>query len=839
MQSPYEHKLYSAQAELEHDMVDLTRSSHWKKIGLARASDTEGDLSYGVQLIKHNIDKIAARLKVAIDNPEHTRRAPIWYALLKDQDTEVVAYIALKAVINCISREVPTTASAISIGTRVEDQLRIDKFKKDRPDLFRLTERRLETTSQHNRNRRKAVMRLMSNRAGSAWKKWSTANLTHVGVRLLDIMIDCGIVQSSIRLTNNSYKKQGHIYATPEAADWVARAAAHSELHLPLYLPMLMPPKQWTAPANGGYWTGLVPQFSLVKGAKAGYLDEMAEQGPTEVYEAVNAVQNTPWCVNGRVLSVLEDFVKRGAEAPGLPSPNANDMPPKPHDIDANDAARKAWKKEATRVSDVNFSLVSKRFALSSCMQIARRFAGASAIYFPQQLDFRGRIYAVPSSLNPQGIDYAKALLTFAEGKPIDNGVAAGWLAIHGANVYGEDKVSLEDRISWVEDNSQAILAAANDPADNVDFWGDADKPWQFLAFCFEWAGFTEAGYGYVSSLPIAMDGSCNGLQHYSAALRDEVGGKATNLMPAKTPADIYAEVAEVARGLSQANLRDTSDPGTDAWYAAKWQEVGVDRKIVKRAVMTLPYGCSLYSCRDFIEEALREKLVGKPSPFAHVKDVSYQDTEDKTVTNMVETDGFWEASLYLQPYVWEAIGRVVTKAREAMGWLRSVASLASKEGLPITWATPDGFKVQQAYYKQAQRQILTHLDGKIYRPSLLHQTNTMDKRRMANGVAPNFVHSLDGCALRKYVLLAKDNGVKHFGLVHDSFATVAADVEMMTVCIRESFVELYEDNDVFTQFCYSVLPLLSEKAAAEMPPIPEHGSLDLSQVRGSDFFFA
>ena len=41
------------------------------------------------------------------------------------------------------------------------------------------------------------------------------------------------------------------------------------------------------------------------------------------------------------------------------------------------------------------------------------------------------------------------------------------------------------------------------------------------------------------------MDGSCNGLQNFSAMLRDEVGGKAVNLIPSDKPQDVYMEVVK------------------------------------------------------------------------------------------------------------------------------------------------------------------------------------------------------------------------------------------------------------------------------------------------------
>ena len=40
--------------------------------------------------------------------------------------------------------------------------------------------------------------------------------------------------------------------------------------------------------------------------------------------------------------------------------------------------------------------------------------------------------------------------------------------------------------------------------------------------------------------LPVHMDGSCNGLQHYAALGRDEAGGRAVNLLPSDAPQDVY-----------------------------------------------------------------------------------------------------------------------------------------------------------------------------------------------------------------------------------------------------------------------------------------------------------
>lgn len=48
----------------------------------------------------------------------------------------------------------------------------------------------------------------------------------------------------------------------------------------------------------------------------------------------------------------------------------------------------------------------------------------------------------------------------------------------------------------------------------------------------------------YVCHLPIHQDGSCNGLQHYAALGRDQVGAESVNLAPADRPQDVYSSVA-------------------------------------------------------------------------------------------------------------------------------------------------------------------------------------------------------------------------------------------------------------------------------------------------------
>ena len=827
------------QIQLEYSILDAARSEWMKDKNKAVEKRLEDDTDYGTTLIRRAIEDVSAVVREKIEGilngkPLGGRPNKI-IPIIRQLDPDVTAYIALKAVVSGLSRPHDLMTLSHDLGQRIEDQLRLDAFEEQHPSNYKITEKRLKKMSVTSRERRRAVMQIMSNRAGTAFARWDKKEKLDLGNLLLECVREGSEIitfATTVNSRGRSVKARNVVRPTERAEQFVRWAEDAYSLSSPQYLPTIIRPKRWTTPRNGGYWSGLLP-LSLIKTPNARVLDEMGNRSMPAVYSALNRMQETPWCINADVFAVYDYAVENHLTLGGLPSMTDAPVPTRPVDIDTNPTALSQWKAAASIVHTTNAKTSSKRFQVVTMRGIAKRFSKYSEFYFPHQCDFRGRAYAVPALLNPQGPDYAKALLTFAHGKPINDGVAAGWLAIHGANLYGIDKVSFDERIAWVEANEQAILHVAEDPLAHQSFWTGADKPWQFLAFCFDYAGFLTTGYGYVSSLPVALDGSCNGLQHYSAALRDEVGGTATNLIPSEKPSDIYAEVARECITTVTPLVTPGADPGTPEWFSAKWLEFGIDRKIAKRSVMTLPYGSTVYSCREFIEEALRAKLSTKSSnPFVHMKQIEGKE-------ELVKTDGIFEASLFLQDHLWKAIGRVVKAAVAGMGWLRKCASLASQEGLPVIWTLPDGFMVAQAYREMAVKRINTQLDGKRVGFRDYTATDEIDKRKMANGIAPNWVHSLDACALRAYVNLAYDQGIRSFGLVHDSYATVAADADVMSVCIRDSFASLYETNDVIADFRIAIAAMLSDDRLEDLPAAPSKGSLDIGLVRESDFFFA
>jgi hypothetical protein len=145
------------------------------------------------------------------------------------------------------------------------------------------------------------------------------------------------------------------------------------------------------------------------------------------VIAAVNALQETPWRVNKNVLAVFQEVVVRGLDDLGiLPSIREREIPTKPVDIATNEVARKEYCRKAATAHGYNVSIRSRRIQVVKTLTVAEEFAEFERFYFPHQLDFRGRAYALPQWLSPQGPDYAKGLLMFADGKPIGDGQGPG-----------------------------------------------------------------------------------------------------------------------------------------------------------------------------------------------------------------------------------------------------------------------------------------------------------------------------------------------------------------------------------------------------------------------------
>lgn len=737
-------------------------------------------------------------------------------------DAVAVAYIALKLVLDGIVRDRELTVLANRVGGFIETEQRMHSYAEKNPQGVRNAMKLLESRTGHADHRRR-VLTQICNQGWDQWTAWTTRDKVIVGIKLIELIATAtGLIE--VETTRMGRKTVALVSMTDRFKTWLDQLNLQSEIMFPEYLPCVVPPKDWDGLTGGGYHTdAFAYPLRLVKTRSKKHMRLLRDADLSMVFKAVNAIQRTPWAVNKRVLEVAEHLMKVGSGVAGLPS-DVLPLPTKPVDIDTNEEARRAWRRLAAITYETNTSLKSRRVQAHKTLGVAKEFSEYDAIYFPYQLDFRGRIYAVASGLNPQGTDLSKALLQFSSGDPIVTPEQHRWFLVHGANCFGVDKVSLAERVDWVWQNEDQIERCARAPLDDL-WWTQADSPFCFLAWCFEFAQYNTRDENFRSHLAIAMDGSCNGLQHYSAMLQDPIAGAAVNLIPSDKPQDIYGVVAErVVETLHRIAMQEhdlsaqmhglTDDQKREIRWANLWGAFGIDRKITKRPVMVLPYGGTLNSCQKYVADAVLER-----------GNLPFSEDEKSQAIN-------WLASR-----VWEAIGETVVSARLAMGWLRQVAGSVVKEGKPLHWTTPSGFPVFQFYPKMKQFQMDTLLFGARFQPSIAQEVaDEIDPRRQVNGVAPNFVHSLDASALVLTVCAAVDKGITKFAMIHDSYGTTAFHTPVLASTLREEFVIMYDSYDALEQFAQTVIPE-GIRDGVDHPPFV--GGLNLQDVLRSDYFFA
>lgn len=772
----------------------------------------EADTQPGKELVRRAIEPFTQAIKDMLEKTKGGKaqrgRPSVASQYISMFDPEQVAFMAARGIITGAAVLDGLVKVAINIATVMEDHYRLEEFSRTDRGLYKHTLNKLKKTTHH--GHRRGVLNHAMKLTSVKGLEWTKEDKLLTGLKLIELFVDStGLAETHTQI--NAGKKKDIVRFTPQTAEWLSRQHNRCALFAPVHLPMVVPPKRWSNPTNGGY---LTHKLTLVKTFRRETVDELFSTEMPDVYDSVNLIQETPWRINTAVLDVMREAWDQDMAIAGLPLREPKPVPARPSDIPEDVSFKdltedqqkrlKMWTVEAAKVHQANALMIGQRLTVMQQMWVAETFADEKAIYFPHTLDFRGRIYAVPPLVNPQSDDLGRSLLEFSRGKRL--GETGGyWLAVHLANLFGFDKAGFDERVEWTKAHTEEILKCAFFPLENL-WWTEADNPWQFLAACFEWAGFMICGDDYVSHLPIHMDGTCSGLQHFSALLRDEESAKAVNVYPMKERQDIYQLVASKVED----RLRDSCDQ-----IAALWQG-NVTRKIVKRPTMTFAYSVTARGMRDQILDEM-DKV-----------DEHY----------LTPTMRNFEGANYLAPLVNDAIRSTVKAAAGAMDWLQQTVTVAAKNNLPIRWVSPSGLPVLQANFRVKEKRVECNYAGVRKSLSLSIETETIDPKRQSFSVAPNYIHSLDAAHLCMTVLGGSLNGLNDFAMIHDSFGVHAADVDVLHAVIRNEFVHLYS-VDRLAEFRDQIAEQLPPEIAADIPPLPPTGSLDLSLVRQSDFFFS
>lgn len=737
------------QMDREQKSVDDGKANYHKN--LDRLADN-GNVS-GLKPVAYAGDPYVEALansvqsKVEEDLGTNTNRKPVFGKLLGEADPFVVARYTIAEILTQSIKQNKNedfifyaNATAAAIG-RSLDTARMNEilFEKNKDFYKSLFKRSLPAGELY-----EALARIKD---VDGLSPWSDANRMTVGGVLLELAINVGIVTKSNVWVEG--KEVAVVGINEEMSERLATSVEKEALLAPSLTPMVVKPMNWSNSTDGGYIT---LRHDLVKRYMDGqHRADVAANVSQAVLNGVNAAQSTGWQVNTAMLEVVQYCYDRKIDMDGLTDENRN----------------------TTR---------ALRLQVKKAMEVAEGLVEEDAFYFPASLDYRGRIYYLPATYNPQGSKPIKSMLQLASGDILDE-ASAFWLAVHIANCAGMDKAPLQERVDWVNSdetmdllNNITNMMREGDFEASIPLWSGMDDPFNFLAAIMEYVPY-KRGELVVSLVNIAFDGSCNGYQNIAALMLDEETAARVNLLPNMDRQDIYGDV--------------------QATTAAKLPELahGITRDTMKTPVMTIVYGSKKNQMGSHVRKA------------------------DKTLST--------EEAGTIGKEAYDTVGSICPSMLITRDWLQKVAGEHAERGEAMRWTTADGLPVAQLKLVTKSTRPKFKIGGKDVYLSRSVDTKAISEGGMKNAVSANVTHSLDATHLRMVAAACASEGVP-IGLIHDSFSTSAATAGRLFEIVREQFVRLYEQD---------VLGNLAKDLKSE--DAPERGNLDIQGVLDTEYSFA
>jgi len=670
------------------------------------------------------------------------------------------------------SNQLTNVCDAIGIGIEQECQMR--HYETNAPGLLNVLKENYWHKSTGTAYKIKKIQTLMNRYDVPQWQAWGKGNRVKLGGWLLSCVCDVSQwFQKEIR--REGKKTTNYIVPTDQFMAIKDQVMYNAELFCPLAWPMLIEPNDWTTESPGGYLLNEIMRgHDMVRRSESSHI-----QGE-EPIAFLNKIQKVAYTLNPFTVDVAEVLDRKGIAVGKFRPICHHPTPTKPVDITENYEARKQYRRDRTRVSDLQAQEFKRSCRTRMTMEAVARFKDKERWFIPWSFDYRGRVYPIPAFLTPQCTDFGKSLIRFADESFMDD-KAEYWIRFHTATTFGLDKATETDRIHWTYENEDLISRIATDPLGNIHEWENVEEPWQFLAACDEFYHCVIKRDRISTGLPVAIDATCSGLQILAALALDKSTAELVNVLPSDKPQDAYKVIA----AHSLPNIPERLHP--------HW-----DRKCTKRTVMTIPYNAKPFSNRSYIREALKEKGI---------------DIDKEELTQTVKA-------------VRDAMNQVVPGPMSVMKWIEDEVSKALKRGeTEIEWETPSGFVVIQKLYKAEMERITLQVLGQCNMRVPTGDGDVVDKARHKAATAPNLIHSLDASLLCLSALRFNNP----IALIHDSVLCRATDMSELSKIVREIYMHLFTTHDYLTDFAKAI-------GAESEPPII--GDLKPESVIESTYFF-
>jgi len=597
-------------------------------------------------------------------------------------------------------------------------------------------------------------------------------------------------------------------------------------LVIPLDLPMIVKPKDCNEETSGGYLLNDIEYSEPLINKKIFYNLPSEIGKKNKIFFSLNKMMSTAYKINKDLL----DYLVNNNEFHKLL-------------IDTNFQHKYGNLEKRTKYQEKEYQrFLSKKLLEEYIIKIASTFSNVPEIYFPLRLDQRGRIYPRSVYFHYQGHELAKALLQFANPDYIDRNdiESIEYLKAYGASCFGNglNKKSLKKRVEWVNNNWDNILNFEN----NV-LVSEADDKFLFLSFCLEMRSYenflnNENAKKFKTFIPIQLDGTCNGFQHLAMLSNETKLFETLNLNKSSSkddPKDFYQTIVDqvnvqIEMRLNSDSLKIPENVELKESYE-RLLDIGINRKIVKPAIMNKPYNATNRTLVKYIKDSLE---------FHHSDEVTTKNSKEELVIykrgwynipgandSSKASSGFKEDNIKLINHkdivnlvelIFEIIYVKYPKIKELNLYLNNMVTILNKLNLPVVWNLPHGLKISQNYLIQKKKKIepFTYLKSSITLTTTIK--DSIDKNKQVLAFMPNLIHSLDSSSLvllyHSYyhtIISEKESEIPfvNFYSVHDCYGITAKYARLLINILRSVYIELYSNNKYIATFDEDIIKMI------------------------------
>jgi len=248
------------QIQLEMEMLNAGIDRFNKEKDLAINRSRESNSLHGRTIIATVVSNTTDGVAKLQANPTNNR--DIAYKKLMGMDAGRVAYLALVSMVDGISKANTLMNVAKQIGGNVEMQDRLDKWIKEAGSVAKNT---IKKANEKGAVARRYGLTHKMNKDGYGDLAWSKEERIHVGLRLVDCIIqNTGIVRLE-KLRTSRNKTTTFIRATAITEEWVAAFNEHMATTRPRWSPCIIPPKDWTDVEGGGYHGEFLDALPIIR----------------------------------------------------------------------------------------------------------------------------------------------------------------------------------------------------------------------------------------------------------------------------------------------------------------------------------------------------------------------------------------------------------------------------------------------------------------------------------------------------------------------------------------------------------------------------------------------